>query len=44
MSAAAVIMMTIAILTLWGGLGTAAVNLFRRPDLSAYDDEIPQEA
>ena len=44
MNASAVIMMGIAILTLWGGLGTAAVNLFRRPDLSAYDDEIPQEA
>lgn len=44
MSAAAVIMMVVAILTLWGGLGAAAVNLFRRPDLSAFDDEILQEA
>ena len=44
MNASAVIMMGIAILTLWGGLGAAAINLFRRPDLSAFDDEIPQEA
>ena len=44
MSAAAVVMMIVAILTLWGGLGAAAINLFRRPDLSAFDDEIPQEA
>ena len=43
MNASAGIMMGIAILTLWGGLGVAAINLFRRPDLSALDDEIPQE-
>ena len=44
MSAAAIVMMIVAILTLWGGLAAAAVSLFRRPDLSALDDEIPQEA
>ena len=41
---AAVIMMVVAILTLWGGLAAATVSLFRRPDLSALDDEVPQEA
>ena len=44
MSAAAIAMMIVAILTLWGGLATAAVNLFRRPDLSALDDDVLQEA
>ena len=44
MSTPAVVMMIIAILTLWGGLAAAAVSLFRRPDLSALDDEVPQEA
>ena len=44
MSAAAIVMMIVAILTLWGGLGAVASNLFRRPDLSAFDDESPQEA
>ena len=44
MSAAAIVMMIVAILTLWGGLAAAAVSLFRRPDLSALDDEVPQEA
>ena len=44
MNASAVIMMGIAILTLWGGLAAATVSLFRRPDLSALDDEVPQEA
>ena len=44
MSTAAVVMMIVAILTLWGGLAAATVNLFRRPDLSALDDEVPQEA
>jgi hypothetical protein len=43
MSTTSTIMMIIAILTLWGGLGAAAVNLFRRPDLSALDEDIPQE-
>ena len=44
MSTPAVVMMIIAILTLWGGLAAATVSLFRRPDLSALDDEVPQEA
>ena len=44
MSAAAIVMMIVAILTLWGGLVAATVSLFRRPDLSALDDEVPQEA
>ena len=44
MSAAAIVMMIVAILTLWGGLAAATGSLFRRPDLSALDDEVPQEA
>ena len=44
MSAAAIVMMIVAILTLWGGLAAATVSLFRRQDLSALDDEVPQEA
>ena len=44
MSAAAIVMMIVAIAALWGGLVAATVNLFRRPDLSALDDEVPQEA
>lgn len=38
MSMPAIVMMIIAIATLWGGLVAATVNLFRRPDLSAVDD------
>lgn len=38
MSMSAIVMMIIAIATLWGGLVAATVNLFRRPDLSAGDD------
>ncbi|MDO5083890.1 methionine/alanine import family NSS transporter small subunit [Arachnia propionica] len=41
MTMSAVVMMIIAIATLWGGLVAAAVNLFRRPDLSAADDGEP---
>ncbi len=37
MSMSAIVMMTLAIATIWGGLVAAAVNLFRRPDLSAHD-------
>ncbi len=38
MSMTAIIMMTIAIATLWGGLVAATVNLMRRPDLSATEE------
>lgn len=38
MTPTAIIMMVVAILTVWGGLVAAAVNLFRRPDLSVGDD------
>ncbi|MDO5068085.1 MAG: methionine/alanine import family NSS transporter small subunit [Propionibacteriaceae bacterium] len=38
MTMSAIVMMTIAIATLWGGLVAATVNLFQRPDLSAEDD------
>lgn len=38
MSAGAIIMMVVAVATLWGGLVAAAVNLFRRPDKAAEDD------
>ena len=48
MSMPAIVMMIVAIAalwaTLWGGLAAATVSLFRRPDLSALDDEVPQEA
>lgn len=37
MTMTAIIMMTIAIATLWGGLTAATMNLLRRPDLSAQD-------
>lgn len=37
MTPTAIIMMVVAILTVWGGLVAAAVNLFRRPDLSVGD-------
>lgn len=38
MSMPAVVMMIVAMATLWGGLVAALVNLLRRPDLSATDD------
>ncbi|MDO4716373.1 MAG: methionine/alanine import family NSS transporter small subunit [Propionibacteriaceae bacterium] len=38
MSPTAIIMMVVAILTLWGGLVAAVVNLARRPDQSAVDE------
>lgn len=41
MTAPAIIMMVVAICTIWGGLVAAAVNLFRREDLSASDDTPP---
>lgn len=44
MSGGAIIMMVVAIATLWGGLAVAAVNLFRRPDLAVSDDEPPPSA
>ena len=37
MSAAAVVMMIIALLAVWGGLGLALLNLQRHPE--AIDDE-----
>ena len=43
MNAAAIVMMIVAILTLWGGLAAATVSLFLRPDLTAHDDEVPQD-
>ena len=44
MSMPAIVMMIVAIAALRGGLVAATVNLFRRPDLSAQDDEISQGA
>ena len=38
MSPTAIIMMVVAILTLWGGLVAAVVNLARRPDQSAVEE------
>lgn len=38
MTAEALIMLVLAIALVWGGLVAAAVNLFRRPDLSAGED------
>ena len=40
MTPTAIVMMVVAILTVWGGLVAAAVNLFRRPDQS-MGDELP---
>ena len=34
MSTPAIIMMVLAIVTLWGGLGAAIVHLMRHPDAS----------
>lgn len=39
MTPIAITMLAVAVATLWGGLALAAWNLFRRPDLSATDDD-----
>jgi len=39
MSAAAIVMMIIAILLLWGGLLVSAVHLRRHPDITGSGDE-----
>ncbi|PIE99775.1 MAG: hypothetical protein CR979_02500 [Propionibacterium sp.] len=41
MTPTALIMLVVAILTLWGGLVAAVVNLFRRPDLAMEEDVPP---
>lgn len=41
MTPQALLMLTIAILTVWGGLVAAAVNLFKRPDLAQDVEDIP---
>ncbi len=38
MTAAAFVMMIVAIVTLWGGLAASAWNLFSRDDASKLDD------
>ena len=40
MTTSAIIMMIVAMLTLWGGLIAAAINLVRREDLSATDKDV----
>jgi hypothetical protein len=38
MNGDAIVMMAIAMLVLWGGLGVALLNLRRSPDLPAQED------
>ena len=38
MSFSAIVMLIVAILIIWGGLGFALLNLHRQPDLDALDD------
>ena len=40
MTPIAITMLVVSVLTVWGGLGLAAWNLFHRPDLSA-DEKTP---
>ncbi|SHI80236.1 Putative methionine and alanine importer, small subunit [Tessaracoccus bendigoensis DSM 12906] len=42
MTSIAITMLVISLLTVWGGLGLAAWNLFRRPDRSAEEDTAPE--
>lgn len=48
MSTAAIVMMTLAILLVWGGLAVSAVHLLRHPDESsgelAFDDHLAPAA
>ena len=37
MSISAIVMLIVAILIIWGGLGLALLNLHRHPDLDALD-------
>lgn len=39
MSISAIVMLIVAILIIWGGLGLAMLNLHRHPDLDAALDE-----
>ena len=38
MSISAIVMLIVAILIIWGGLGVARLNRHRQPDLDALDD------
>jgi len=38
MSISAIVMLIVAILIIWGGLGLAMLNLHRHPDLDAMDE------
>ena len=38
MSISAIVMLIVAILIIWGGLGLAMLNLHRHPDLDALDE------
>ncbi len=40
MTTAAILMLILSIVLVWGGLAASAISLFRRPDLAA-DDPIP---
>lgn len=41
MSAAAVVMMIVAMVTVWGGLIAAVVNLARHPEVAESEPEAP---
>ncbi|MFV0428487.1 MAG: methionine/alanine import family NSS transporter small subunit [Arachnia sp.] len=41
MTAGAIAMMLVAMITLWGGLAAAAISLFSREDQSAGDEVSP---
>ncbi len=44
MSISAILMLVVAIVIIWGGLGLALLNLHRHPDLDALDDAAAAQA
>lgn len=43
MTAAAIVMMIIAMITVWGGLVAAIINLARHPEAAEDDTPVPVE-
>lgn len=43
MTAAAIVMMIIAMITVWGGLVAAIINLARNPEAAEDDTPVPVE-
>ena len=41
MTTTSIVMMIVAMCTIWGGLAVAAWNLYSRPDQSALEDDVP---